>query len=200
MAIPESQLSRWSHHGPQEASIRTHEEIRRVLANHQWPRGMTYDFYLQGSYWNDTNIRGDSDVDVVLELNSIFNYDATALGEYDRNRLSASFDDYKSTYPVTVVIRQRWSQITVRLETEQSQSRSLAATFRVADLAFPELSYLYINEPKPDANSTMNTHRGTVDVEFKEGALEGHYYTGRGRMTNGIMHLTRDQRGLKTGR
>ena len=92
MAIPESQLSRWSHHGPQEASIRTHESIRRVLANHQWPRGMTYDFYLQGSYRNDTNIRGDSDVDVVLELNSIFNYDATALVEYDRNRLSASFE------------------------------------------------------------------------------------------------------------
>ena len=92
MAIPESQLSRWSHHGPQEASIRTHESIRRVLANHQWPRGMTYDFYLQGSYRNDTNIRGDSDVDVVLELNSFFNYDATALGEYERTRLSASFE------------------------------------------------------------------------------------------------------------
>ena len=57
MAIPESQLSRWSHHGPQEASIRTHQSIRRVLDNHQWPRGMTYDFYLQGSYRNDTNLR-----------------------------------------------------------------------------------------------------------------------------------------------
>ena len=98
MAIPESQLSRWSHHGPQEASIRTHESIRKVLANHEWPWGMTYDFYLQGSYRNDTNIRGDSDVDVVLELNSIFNYDATALVEYDRNKLSASFETPTHTW------------------------------------------------------------------------------------------------------
>ena len=57
MAIPESQLSRWSDHGAQESSKRTHEAIRRVLNAHSWPHGMTYDFYLQGSYRNDTNIR-----------------------------------------------------------------------------------------------------------------------------------------------
>ena len=91
MPIPESQLSRWSDHGPQDASIRTHESIRRVLAAHRWLPGMTYDFYLQGSYRNDTNVRGDSDVDVVLEFNSTVNYDATALSEYERNRLSVSF-------------------------------------------------------------------------------------------------------------
>ena len=112
----------------------------------------------------------------------------------------SSYDGYKSIYPVTVVIRQRWSQITVRLETERSQSRSLAATFRVVDLPRPELSYLHINEPTPGASATMNIHRGTVDLEFSEGTLEGHYYTGRGRMTNGTMRLTRDQSGLKTGR
>ena len=104
----------------------------------------------------------------------------------------SSYDDYKFTYPVSVVIRQRWSQMTVRLETQQSQSRSFAATFRVADLPYPELSYLYINEPKPGADAPMNIYRGTVELELKEGALEGNYYTGRGRMTNGIMRLTRD--------
>lgn len=31
---------------------------------------MKYDFYLQGSYQNDTNIRRDSDVDVVVQLTS----------------------------------------------------------------------------------------------------------------------------------
>ena len=91
MAIPESQLSRWSHHGPQDASIRTHEAIRRVLAAYDWPKGVTYDFYLQGSYRNDTNIRGDSDVDVVLELQSTFLHDTSVLPEYDKNRLLGSF-------------------------------------------------------------------------------------------------------------
>ena len=91
MAIPESQLSRWSNHGAQETSKRTHEAIRKVLADHRWPSGMVYDFYLQGSYRNDTNIRGDSDVDVVVQLTSSFHHEADQLWEFDRNRLAASF-------------------------------------------------------------------------------------------------------------
>ena len=91
MAIPESQLSRWSHHGAQDSSKRTHEAIRRALDAHQWPPGMTRDFYLQGSYRNDTNIRGDSDVDVVLELTSAFHHDASALSQYERGLLASSF-------------------------------------------------------------------------------------------------------------
>lgn len=91
MPIPESQLSRWSDHGPQDASIRTHQAIRRVLDGYSWPTGVKYDFYLQGSYRNDTNIRGDSDVDVVLELQSTFRHDTGVLSEYDRGRLLGSF-------------------------------------------------------------------------------------------------------------
>ena len=91
MPIPESQLSRWSDHGPQEASIRTHESIRKKLSQYSWPPGMIYEFYLQGSYRNDTNVRGDSDVDVVLELNSVFHYDASTLSENENKRLSESF-------------------------------------------------------------------------------------------------------------
>lgn len=95
MPIPESRLSRWSHHGPQDASIKTHETIRKVLAAHSWPSGMTYDFFLQGSYRNNTNISGDSDVDVMLELNSIFQYDESSLSQSDRNRLAKSFEPPK---------------------------------------------------------------------------------------------------------
>lgn len=92
MVIPESQLSRWSDHGSQDASKRTHEAIWERLNAYQWPPGMTYDFYLQGSYANDTNIRGDSDVDVVLELTSSFRYDASSLSQYDQSRLDSSFN------------------------------------------------------------------------------------------------------------
>ena len=90
MAIPESQLGRWSNHGPQASSKRTHEAIRQRLAAYAWPSEVNYDFYLQGSYANDTNIRGDSDVDVVLELTSSFIYDTSSLPEPDRRRLAAS--------------------------------------------------------------------------------------------------------------
>ena len=91
MPIPESQLSRWSHHGAQDSSKHTHEAIRGVLAAYRWPPGMTYDFYLQGSYRNDTNIRGDSDVDVVLELTSAFHHDSNALPPYEQGVLASSF-------------------------------------------------------------------------------------------------------------
>ena len=92
VAIPESQLSPWSNHGAQETAKRTHEAIRRVLAAHTWPSGMTYDIYLQGSYRNDTNIRGDSDVDLVLELGPTVRYNSDLLSPYDQQRLASSFD------------------------------------------------------------------------------------------------------------
>ena len=91
MTIPESQLSRWSDHGDQGPSKRTHEAVRRALDAYHWPQGTTYDFYLQGSYRNDTNIRGDSDVDIVLELTSSFQYDASLLSQNEQEALKASF-------------------------------------------------------------------------------------------------------------
>jgi len=50
----------------------THEYIRAALEAHDWPIEVQYGVYLQGSYKNNTNIRGDSDVDVVVQLNSTF--------------------------------------------------------------------------------------------------------------------------------
>ena len=38
----------------------------------EWSEGATYEVYLQGSYGNDTNIRGSSDVDIVMQLTSVF--------------------------------------------------------------------------------------------------------------------------------
>lgn len=101
VAIPESQLSQWSHHGSQDDSKRTHKTTRRALESHVWPNDMTYDFLLQGSYSNDTNIRGDSDVDVILKFNCAFWYNADALSAEDQailNRLPPgpySRDDFR---------------------------------------------------------------------------------------------------------
>ena len=98
MCIPESQLSKWSDHGPQDASKRTHETIRKVLSEYSWPQGVTYDFYLQGSYRNDTNLRGDSDVDVVLELQSMFHHNADSLSSWERDLLKSSFSPSAYTW------------------------------------------------------------------------------------------------------
>jgi hypothetical protein len=72
MGIPESQLETWSHQGAINTAKATHESIRKALRSYEWPEGVVYEVYLQGSYKNDTNIRSDSDVDVVAQLNSTF--------------------------------------------------------------------------------------------------------------------------------
>jgi len=77
MPIPEAQLERWSHQGAVTTAKQTHESIRNALNQYEWPRGVNFEVYLQGSYKNDTNIRGDSDVDVVAQLNSTFSSNLT---------------------------------------------------------------------------------------------------------------------------
>lgn len=91
MAIPESYLIRWSNHGPQTSSKQTHETIRASLESYSWPEHVKYDFFLQGSYSNDTNIRGDSDVDVVLKLNNCFHPDWSMLHPRDQAVLEKAF-------------------------------------------------------------------------------------------------------------
>jgi hypothetical protein len=73
MAIPESQLESWSHQGAMKMSRDTYGSIKTSLeANAATYANKEFEIYLQGSYGNDTNIRGDSDVDVVIQLNSTF--------------------------------------------------------------------------------------------------------------------------------
>jgi len=73
MAIPESQLQTWSHQGAVTTAKATADSIKNAFDSYNnWPTGIDFDVYLQGSYKNDTNIRGDSDVDVVAQLNSTF--------------------------------------------------------------------------------------------------------------------------------
>ena len=69
MPIPESRLSRWSHHQAATAFTQAHLPIRAALHAHRWPSDIKYEVFLQGSYKNDTNLGGDSDVDVVVRLN-----------------------------------------------------------------------------------------------------------------------------------
>ena len=69
MPIPESKLSRWSHHQAATAFTQAHLPVRAALDAYNWPSDIKYEVFLQGSYKNDTNLGGDSDVDVVVRLN-----------------------------------------------------------------------------------------------------------------------------------
>ena len=70
MPIPESTLSKWSHHQAGTAFKEAHVPIREPLDAYNWPSEVKFEVFLQGSYKNDTNLGGDSDVDVVIRLAS----------------------------------------------------------------------------------------------------------------------------------
>jgi len=73
MAIPEDQLTTWANQGASDAAQRTYTSVKAAIDAYEgWPSGVTHDHYLQGSYRNSTNIYGNSDVDVVVQLTSTF--------------------------------------------------------------------------------------------------------------------------------
>lgn len=80
MAIPESQLEAWSHQGAVAQSRDTYATVKSVLADTNSPY-YRKDFHvlMQGSYANDTNVYRDSDVDVIIRLDSTFYHDAPTL-------------------------------------------------------------------------------------------------------------------------
>ena len=80
MAIPENQLDTWSHQGAITGSSTTYATIKKALeAADTKYAGKSYEVFLQGSYGNDTNIFAESDVDIVIRLDSTFYYDVSAL-------------------------------------------------------------------------------------------------------------------------
>ena len=91
MSIPESQLETWSHQGAITTAKATHESIGKALDSSEKLSQVKPEVYLQGSYRNSTNIRGDSDVDIVVQLNSTFQYDITVLLESERKLFEQSY-------------------------------------------------------------------------------------------------------------
>jgi hypothetical protein len=94
MAIPENQLTTWAKIGAQETSKTTYATVKSVLeSGDAGYHGKDYDVFLQGSYGNDTNIWKESDVDVVIRLNSVFVYDDSALPEHQKAARRAAYTD-----------------------------------------------------------------------------------------------------------
>ena len=95
MTIPESQLQTWANQGATTTSASTYNSIKTALDAHDWPDGVRYVPYLQGSYRNSTNIRGDSDVDVVVEMTSVVELDTSRLSQDAAARVRNRYRDSK---------------------------------------------------------------------------------------------------------
>lgn len=85
MAVGEKQLETWTGIGSIQQSSSTYQSIKSVLEHKDAPYGpRRVDSFLQGSYCNDTNIYGDSDVDIVLRTKALFHYNIDALSDPDK--------------------------------------------------------------------------------------------------------------------
>ena len=91
IGIPESQLTTWSHQGAVQTSSTTYTSIKAALDGGTRISSKDWYSFLQGSYVNATNIRGDSDVDVVCRLDSTFYRDLNWLTQDDRALYESAF-------------------------------------------------------------------------------------------------------------
>ena len=99
MTIPESQLETWSHQGSVTQSSTTYNSIKKVIEATKTPYiSKQYSVFLQGSYGNDTNIFAESDVDIVIKLDSAFKSDLTELSQDEKNAYKSAYEDATYCY------------------------------------------------------------------------------------------------------
>ncbi|MCC5663228.1 hypothetical protein LC653_04585 [Nostoc sp. CHAB 5784] len=107
--------------------------------------------------------------------------------------IKSSYENGTETRGVILYIRQTWSKISVRLETETSKSTSTMAAVYTEDSSEPGLKYEYTNEPAASSPQTMQPHRGIVNLVLSPDrkTLKGNYFTSRSRQTYGEMIFQR---------
>jgi hypothetical protein len=114
MAIPESQLDTWSAQGSVTQSSNTYEIVRNALqAADSGYADKSFEVFLQGSYANDTNVYAESDVDLVICLDSTFRYYLENLDEAEKQEYrnyvtpaTYSYEEFKTA--VVAHLRRRF--------------------------------------------------------------------------------------------
>ncbi len=92
MGIPESQLDTWANQGSVTQSSNTYNVIKNALESRSTPYwAKSFKVFLQGSYGNDTNIYAESDVDIVIMLETTFQKDVSWLNESQQYALNKSY-------------------------------------------------------------------------------------------------------------
>lgn len=112
MPIPENQLVTWSHRGSVTQSSETYSAIKNALESSKAKYAdKNFEVFLQGSYGNETNIYAESDVDIVIKLNSIMRSDLTQLSQSQQRAYHDTFS--KAEYKFSDF----WDGVLLRLST-----------------------------------------------------------------------------------
>ena len=93
LAVSEDQLTTWSHQGAVDRSKKTYASVKYALSLSSSLAARNIEVFLQGSYGNDTNIRADSDVDVVVMLKDAWWRDISDLSPVEQSIYKEAFSD-----------------------------------------------------------------------------------------------------------
>lgn len=90
MTTPSEQIRAWTIQGSQDAAANTYQAVKAALESAPEMTAHDYEVFLQGSYANATNTRGDSDVDIVVMMTSTFMPDLSRLSPVEVQRHAAA--------------------------------------------------------------------------------------------------------------
>lgn len=96
MALNPDVSTSWTTPGAKDAMARTYAAVKEALKRSGLTVRHDIEVFLQGSYANSTNIRGDSDVDIVVMLKSSWSSDknllnAQEIAAYERDHSPATY-------------------------------------------------------------------------------------------------------------
>jgi len=124
MSIPSNQLDTWSNPGADDSAKTTQRRVSNVLdSDNSIPvqKDKDLNVFLQGSYKNSTNIYADSDVDLVVKLESTYHRDLSQLSstqksEYKSWTSKASYGWEEFHEDVTKTLRKKYGANAVSVE------------------------------------------------------------------------------------
>jgi hypothetical protein len=94
MTISEDQLKTWAKQGPTAQFTATYDTLKSCLNDSNSPYyPKDFSIFLQGSYKNDSNVYGDSDVDVVIRLNQTYYSDVSGLSDAEKSAYNSARSD-----------------------------------------------------------------------------------------------------------
>ncbi|MBI5195151.1 MAG: nucleotidyltransferase domain-containing protein [Nitrospirae bacterium] len=99
MNISEEQLSRWAKAPSETEEGKCQNTINRITEIVKNKFGNDVSVFLQGSYRNRTNVRQDSDVDIVVLHKSYYFPDVGGLSESDKTAYWKNFTESNYTFP-----------------------------------------------------------------------------------------------------
>lgn len=89
MTITREAATRWTGQGAQDGAQQTYASVQHALERAGITRSRSLEIFLQGSYANSTNVRGDSDVDIVVMTKQVMQADISKLSTASKAKWNA---------------------------------------------------------------------------------------------------------------